>query len=69
MECYKWLLQCNSSWEIFLYFEKFKVEREKYNYYINNLDEVENALQIGAKKAQVVANEVLKRVRVKLGFN
>ena len=48
---------------------KFKVEREKYNYYINNLEEVENALQIGAKKAHNVANEVLKKVRVKLGYN
>lgn len=48
---------------------KFATEREKYNYYINHLDEVENALQVGAKKAHLVANEVLQRVRVKLGFS
>jgi tryptophanyl-tRNA synthetase len=49
--------------------EKFKTEREKYNYYINNLDEVDTLLKKGASKAAVIANEVLERVRVKLGFN
>ena len=48
--------------------EKFKTEREKYHYYINNLEEVDALLKIGAEKASVVANEVLKRVRTKLGF-
>jgi len=48
--------------------EKYKTEREKYNYYMNNLTEVDSLLQQGAKKAHLVANEVLKRVRVKLGF-
>jgi tryptophanyl-tRNA synthetase len=48
--------------------EKFAVEREKYTYYINNLPELEQALQDGAQKAAKVANGVLKRVRVRLGF-
>ena len=48
--------------------EKFKTEREKYNFYMNNLSEIDKALQIGAEKAKAVANEVLARVRVKLGF-
>jgi tryptophanyl-tRNA synthetase len=48
--------------------EKFKTEREKYNYYINNLNEVDALLKIGAQKAAVVANGVLGRVRIKLGF-
>jgi len=48
--------------------ERFKTEREKYNYYINNLSEVDALLEKGASKAHAVANEVLKRVRVKLGF-
>lgn len=48
--------------------EKFKTEREKYNYYINNLSEVDSLLKIGAEKASVVANGVLVRVREKLGF-
>jgi tryptophanyl-tRNA synthetase len=48
--------------------EKFKTEREKYNYYINNLEEVDKLLFEGAAKASKVANGVLKRVREKLGF-
>ena len=48
--------------------EKFKTEREKYNYYINNLEEVDKLLLEGAAKASAVANSVLKRVREKLGY-
>ncbi|MET0760305.1 MAG: tryptophan--tRNA ligase [Flavobacterium sp.] len=48
---------------------KFKTEREKYNYYINNLNEVDVLLKIGAEKAGKIANGVLGRVREKLGFN
>jgi tryptophanyl-tRNA synthetase len=48
--------------------EKFATERERYTYYMNNLPELDKALQIGAQKASKVANEVLKRVRIKLGF-
>jgi tryptophanyl-tRNA synthetase len=48
--------------------EKFKTEREKYNYYINNLEEVDKLLLEGAAKAGEVANGVLKRVREKLGY-
>ncbi|TDP59982.1 tryptophan--tRNA ligase [Flavobacterium dankookense] len=48
--------------------ERFKTEREKYNYYINNLDEVDQLLKEGAKKASIVADGVLNKVREKLGF-
>lgn len=48
--------------------ETFKTEREKYNYYMNNLPEVDALLKIGANKAATVANGVLSRVREKLGF-
>ena len=48
--------------------EKFKTEREKYKYYINNLEEVDKLLLEGAAKASAVANGVLKRVREKLGY-
>ncbi|MDG2431075.1 tryptophan--tRNA ligase [Flavobacterium sp.] len=48
--------------------ETFKTEREKYNYYINNLPAVDALLKIGAEKATAVANDVLARVREKLGF-
>ena len=51
-----------------LILERFKTEREKYNYYMSNLDEVDSLLEQGAKKASVVANTVLQRVRIKLGF-
>lgn len=48
--------------------ERFKTEREKYSYYINNLSEVDVLLEKGAVKAGKMADEVLKRVREKLGF-
>ena len=47
---------------------KFSVERERYNYYMENLGEIDKALAIGAEKAKVVATDVLQRVRVKLGY-
>ena len=48
--------------------DKYKVERERYNYYMENLEEIDKALAIGAEKAEKVANEVLKRVRAKIGY-
>lgn len=48
--------------------ERFATEREKYNYYMNNLEELDNLLQEGAAKASKIANGVLERVRVKLGY-
>ena len=36
---------------------------------MSNLDEIDSALNIGANKASKVANEVLERVRKKLGYN
>ena len=48
--------------------EKFAPVREKYTYYINNLNEVDDLLKAGAEKAGAVANEVLGRVRIKLGY-
>ena len=47
----------------------FKNEREKFNQYMNNLEEIDAALNIGANKAQIVAQDVLNRVRQKLGYN
>lgn len=48
--------------------DKYSVERERYNHYINNTDEIDKALEVGAKKAKIVASEVLKRTRTKLGY-
>ena len=51
-----------------LILEKFKTERQKFNYYKDHPEEVEIALAKGAVKANKVADEVLMRVRRKLGF-
>ena len=48
--------------------EKFGPVRDKYNYYMANLNEVDAALKVGSEKASAVANGVLKRVREKLGY-
>ena len=48
--------------------EKFSEERTRYNYFMENLPEIDAALIIGAEKARGVANGVLKRVREKVGY-
>ena len=48
---------------------RFSKEREKFNYYMSNLNEIDQALNIGAAKAHKVGQEVLNRVRKKLGYN
>jgi tryptophanyl-tRNA synthetase len=47
---------------------KYAEERKRYNYYMENFEEVDKALAIGAKKARLVAADVLKRVRAKVGY-
>ena len=51
-----------------LLIDKFSNERERYNFYMNNLNEVDKALSIGAAKARFVADDVLNRVRIKVGY-
>jgi len=51
-----------------LILEKFKAPRYKFNYYMNHLNEVDDALSIGAEKAKKVADSVLERVRNKVGY-
>ena len=51
-----------------LIINKFAEPRERYNYYMAHLNEIDDALAIGAEKAKTVANEVLNRVREKLGY-
>ena len=46
----------------------FETPRERYNYYMNNLNAIDDALAKGAAKARMVANDVLKRVREKVGY-
>lgn len=47
---------------------QYATQREKYIYYMENLDEVEKALAVGAEKARKIADGVLARVREKLGY-
>lgn len=47
---------------------RFEKEREVFNYYMNNLEELEAKLQQGAEKTRPIALETLKRVRTSLGF-
>lgn len=47
---------------------KFKSQRERYDYYMNNRNELDAKLQIGADKARIVAKATLKRLREKLGL-
>jgi len=51
-----------------LILEKFKVERNRFEYYNSNPEEVNIALVKGAEKARKIANEVLLRVRHKIGY-
>ncbi|CAA0188433.1 tryptophan--tRNA ligase [Tenacibaculum maritimum] len=51
-----------------LIIEKFATVREKYNHYMENRHEIDEALAIGAEKAKKVAQEVLIRVRKKVGY-
>ncbi|MCC9166335.1 tryptophan--tRNA ligase [Pontibacter harenae] len=51
-----------------LIIKKYAKERELFNYYMNNLAEVDRKLHEGAEKAKAIALPVLQRVRQKLGY-
>jgi len=51
-----------------LILKTFETERERYDHYMNNLNEIDDALAKGAAKAKVVADKVLARVREKVGY-
>ncbi len=51
-----------------LILHRFSKQREVYNYYMSNLPAIDEALAKGATKAKLVANEVLTRVREKVGY-
>ena len=48
---------------------KYRSERERYTFYMNNLDKIDVILKSGAMRASKTANKVLNRVRIKVGFN
>jgi len=49
--------------------EKFKLQREAYNYYMNNRNELYAKLHSGAAKARSIAKQTLNEVREKLGYS
>jgi len=51
-----------------LILETFSKPRERYTYYMEHLNEIDAALEIGAEKAAAIANDVLKRVRAAVGY-
>ena len=51
-----------------LILDKFATIRERYNHFMDNKDEIDAALAVGAEKARKVAREVLDRVREKVGY-
>ncbi|WP_440879465.1 tryptophan--tRNA ligase [Tenacibaculum sp. C7A-26P2] len=51
-----------------LIIDDFADIRAKYNYYMENRHEIDKALSIGADKAREVAQEVLQRIRKKIGY-
>lgn len=48
--------------------KKFALERERYNYFINNVEELEAKLKIGAERAKAIAIPKLQEVRKKIGL-
>lgn len=51
-----------------LLIEKFGKQRELYSHYMQQPEKIDRALEKGAAKAKKVADEVLQRVREKLGY-
>ena len=47
---------------------KFKTQRLEYDRLMNNPSEIIDKLEIGAKKARLLAHSVLSRVRAKIGY-
>tara|TARA_R110001592_G_scaffold266454_2_gene532134 strand:+ start:2466 stop:3434 length:969 start_codon:yes stop_codon:yes gene_type:complete len=51
-----------------LIIEKYAKEREIFNYYMANLDELNGKLEEGEAKARVISQEVLARAKKAIGF-
>lgn len=51
-----------------LIIQKFSKERESFNFYFSNPAELDKKLKQGEDKARIIANETLRKVRLKLGF-
>jgi tryptophanyl-tRNA synthetase len=51
-----------------LLLEKYSEERNLFNYFMENENELEQKLKEGEQKAKAIADEVLLRVRKNIGF-
>lgn len=51
-----------------LIIDKFSFVRDRYHHYMENQNEIDEALAIGAEKARKTAKDVLSRVRAKIGY-
>ena len=51
-----------------LILEKFATQRERFDYLMENKQEIDRELQRGAEKARTIAQTVLQRVRDKVGY-
>ena len=56
----------NALYEVIM--KRFAKERETFNYYMNNLPELDAKLKIGAEKAYAIGSKTLARVREKVGY-
>ena len=48
--------------------KKYKDNRSKFDYLMSNKKEIDLILSEGSKKAEIIATQVIKRVKTKLGF-
>jgi len=51
-----------------LILQRFATERERFNFYMNNMPEIDAQLAIGARRAQEYGANVLAKVRQKVGY-
>ncbi len=51
-----------------LVLKRFAAERERFNFYMSNLPEIDAQLAIGARRAQAYGAGVLAKVRAKVGY-
>jgi tryptophanyl-tRNA synthetase len=48
--------------------QKYAKEREAFNFYMSNTNELEKKLEKGEEKARVIARALMEKVRMKLGY-
>jgi tryptophanyl-tRNA synthetase len=48
--------------------DKYSKEREAFNFYMSNPEELERKLKVSEEKASIIARNLLDKVRAKLGY-